>query len=257
MKSSDRLDHLRVASPCLVGWEQMSGDDRVRFCEQCSLRVYNISEMTRTEAEALIANYEGRICARLYRRFDGTVITKDCPEGLRAIRRRLAKVAGAVFAAIMSICANVAGQKPSKDKSSCQQQVRTTRKLADSATDEGAVAGVIFDPNGALVAGAKITITNQKTTTSRETESDAEGKFKFASLSPLSYDLTVTQNGFKKLEVKSVRLAAKETVSMDLILMPNAATVTIGIIADDSPLNTPPGTMILSGETIRKLPIPR
>ena len=109
MKSSNRLDHLRIASPCPVGWEQMTGDERVRFCEQCSLRVYNISAMTRTEAEALIANTEGRICARLYRRFDGTVITKDCPVGLRAIRRRVAKVAAAVFAAIMSTCASVAG----------------------------------------------------------------------------------------------------------------------------------------------------
>jgi hypothetical protein len=106
----------------------MTGDDRARLCEECNLRVYNIPEMTRTEAEALIANTEGRICARLYRRFDGTIITKDCPVGLRAIRRRVAKVAGAVFAAIISICSSVAGQKPSKDKSSCQQPVRMTKK---------------------------------------------------------------------------------------------------------------------------------
>jgi hypothetical protein len=107
MKGNDRLDHLRIASPCPVGWEQMSGDDRVRFCEQCSLRVYNISAMTRSEAEALIANTEGRICARLFRRSDGTIITKDCPVGLRAIRRRVAKVAGAAFAVLLSVCANV------------------------------------------------------------------------------------------------------------------------------------------------------
>ena len=257
MKSGNRLDRLRIASPCPVGWEQMTGDDRVRSCEQCSLRVYNISAMTRTEAEALIANTEGRICARLYRRSDGTIITKDCPVGLRAIRLRVAKVAGAVIAAIISICSSVAGQRPSKDKSSCQQQVRITRKVAVSAIDEGAVAGVVFDPNGAVVVGAKITISNQKTKASRETVSDDEGRFKFANLAPVSYDLTLTQNGFKKLELKSVTLAAKETVSLDLILILDATTVTMGIIADDSPLSTPPGTMILRGETIRKLPIPQ
>ena len=213
--------------------------------------------MTRTEAEALIANTEGRICARLYRRFDGMIITKDCPVGLRAIRRRVAKVAGAAFATIISICSSVAGQKPSKDKSSCQQQVRMTRKLADSVIDEGVVAGVIFDPNGAVVAGAKITITNQTTKTSRETESDAEGKFQFANLSPVGYGLTLTKNGFKKLELKSVTLAAKETVSLELILELATQAVTMGIIADESPLSTPPGTMILNGITIRKLPIPQ
>src|SRR5438552_15690747 len=120
MKSSDRLDHLRIASPCPVGWEQMTGDDRVRCCEQCSLRDYNISAMTRTEAEALIANTEGRICARFYRRFDGTIITKDCPVGLRAIRQQAARVAGEVYTAIMSLCSNALGQKQSaKDTPSC------------------------------------------------------------------------------------------------------------------------------------------
>jgi hypothetical protein len=116
---------------------------------------------------------------------------------------------------------------------------------------------VIFDPSGAAVAGAKITITNQKTTTSREPESDAEGKFEFANLPPVGYDLTLTKNGFKKLGLKSVTLAAKETVSLELILELATQAVTMGIIADESPLSTPPGTMIPNGVTIRKLPIPQ
>jgi len=96
---------------------------------------------------------------------------------------------------------------------------------------------------------------NQKTRTSRETESDGEGKFRFASLSPVSYDFTITHHGFKKLELKSVTLAVKETVSVDLTLVLDATTVTMGIVGEtDSPLSTPPGTMILNGITIRKLP---
>jgi hypothetical protein len=35
--------------------------------------------MTAAEAAALIAGREGRLCARLFRRADGTVITADCP----------------------------------------------------------------------------------------------------------------------------------------------------------------------------------
>ena len=94
MKSQIKLDRLRIASPCPASWEQMTGDDRARFCELCNLHVYNIAELTASEAKSLIANAEGRICARLYRRSDGTVITKDCPVGLRAIRRRVARIAG-------------------------------------------------------------------------------------------------------------------------------------------------------------------
>lgn len=56
----------------------MWGSERTRFCQQCSQRVYNISKMSRAEAETLIGEKDGRLCIRLYRRADGTVITKDC-----------------------------------------------------------------------------------------------------------------------------------------------------------------------------------
>ncbi len=88
------LDDVRVASPCTVGWANMSGDDRVRHCAQCDLDVYNVAAMTREDAEDLLFGREGRrTCVRLFRRFDGTIITRDCPVGFakvrRAVRRRV------------------------------------------------------------------------------------------------------------------------------------------------------------------------
>ena len=83
------LETVRIANPCPVSWDAMTGDDRVRFCEQCSLNVYNLSAMTRPEAERLITATEGRLCARFYRRADGTILTQNCPTGLRALKRRL------------------------------------------------------------------------------------------------------------------------------------------------------------------------
>jgi hypothetical protein len=83
------LKHVQVAAPCKVNWDEMLGDDRTRFCGQCSLNVYNLSSMTRADAEALIARTEGRLCVKFYRRFDGSIITKDCPIGLQAIKRRV------------------------------------------------------------------------------------------------------------------------------------------------------------------------
>lgn len=95
------LDNLRVAAPCPASWAAMKGDARVRFCALCAKYVYNISAMTRAEAERLIFEKEGKLCVRLHQRADGTVITADCPVGrrlLRAAGARLALVAGAVFA---------------------------------------------------------------------------------------------------------------------------------------------------------------
>lgn len=101
------LDHVRIAAPCKVDWEQMIGSDRARFCAQCNLNVYNLSSMTKTEAEALIAQTEGRLCVRFYRRRDGSILTKNCPVGLRAIRRRLSYLAKATSAAVLSFFAGV------------------------------------------------------------------------------------------------------------------------------------------------------
>lgn len=99
---SNPLAHVQVAAPCTVDWEQMIGTDQVRFCGQCSLNVFNLTAMTRDEAEALMARTEGRLCLRFYRRFDGSIITKDCPVGLRAIRRRVSYAAKAIISAALT-----------------------------------------------------------------------------------------------------------------------------------------------------------
>ena len=76
-KQKFNVNSMRVASPCSVGWESMSGDERMRHCHSCRLDIYNTAEMTQKEVETLIRNREGRLCIRLYRRYDGTVLTKD------------------------------------------------------------------------------------------------------------------------------------------------------------------------------------
>lgn len=96
----DTLDQIQIASPCTADWNQMEGDDRSRHCAHCNLRVYNLSAMTREEAEALVFGAQGRVCARLYRRADGTVLTQDCPVGLRLIRQRAARTARRIAAAV-------------------------------------------------------------------------------------------------------------------------------------------------------------
>jgi hypothetical protein len=101
------LDHVRVAAPCEADWDQMIGSERVRFCGQCSLNVYNLSAMTKADAESLIAGTEGRLCVRFYRRRDGSIITDDCPVGLRAIRRRMSYLARAAGSMVLGLFAGL------------------------------------------------------------------------------------------------------------------------------------------------------
>ncbi len=83
------LEKLRIANPCPARWEAMEGDDRVRFCQTCKKNVYNLSALQRSEAEALVARHEGKMCATFFRRADGTVLTADCPVGRRRTRARV------------------------------------------------------------------------------------------------------------------------------------------------------------------------
>jgi hypothetical protein len=106
---SDPLSRVRVASPCSADWDSMIGNDRTRFCSQCELNVFNLSAMTRAEAEHLIANAETRLCVRFYRRRDGSIITQDCPVGLRRLKLRASRIRKAVAAALFGFFAGTGG----------------------------------------------------------------------------------------------------------------------------------------------------
>jgi hypothetical protein len=63
----------------------MAGDGRVRFCPYRRQNVYNLSGMSKEQATALMRAKERAPCIRFYRRRDGTVMTADCPVGVRRI----------------------------------------------------------------------------------------------------------------------------------------------------------------------------
>lgn len=112
------LDDLRIASPCDADWEGMQAltDDagaRARFCGSCEKNVYDLSAMTRDDAMQLIERHEGRCCVRFYQREDGTVLTEDCPVGVRALlkkaERRALLAAAATVGAVAAFVALLLG----------------------------------------------------------------------------------------------------------------------------------------------------
>lgn len=102
-KFGNPLNNLKIASPCSQDWEGMIGDNRKRYCGECKLNVYNLSGMTKTEAENLILNAEGRLCVRFYQRADGTVLTQDCPVGWAKVKQRTKVIVTAAFSLIISL----------------------------------------------------------------------------------------------------------------------------------------------------------
>ena len=102
-KFTNPLDNVSVASPCSQDWNAMIGDERKRYCGECKLNVYNLSGMSRAEAERLVLNAEGRLCVRFFKRDDGSILTQDCPVGWQAVKRRISRTAAAFVSLIFGI----------------------------------------------------------------------------------------------------------------------------------------------------------
>ncbi len=110
-KQKSVLDNLYLAAPCSVPWESMIGDNSKRSCTGCSKNVYNISDMTRTEAEAFLLANGTTECMKFYRRTDGTIMTDNCPRALRKLRDQCkfaAKIAVGLVAFFVSLPSAIA-----------------------------------------------------------------------------------------------------------------------------------------------------
>jgi hypothetical protein len=113
------LEQVAIASPCNVSWDSMQGEGAVRFCGQCQLNVYNLSEMPHDEAEALIntPGEGGERCVRFYRRKDGTVLTQNCPVGFARLRRRFTLLRAGVAAGLSFVLGGfMTGCEPTEAK---------------------------------------------------------------------------------------------------------------------------------------------
>ena len=146
-KPASALDLVQVASPCHVSWNEMTGDDRQRFCRQCNLHVYDLSGMTRDEAESFVAGASGRTCVRLFRRADGTVLTRDCPVGLRAMRLRFIRAAAALAGMILALVTGTlfAGRLKSAG-SDLRRPVETYAEWIEPGSTFMPVMGVMWCP---------------------------------------------------------------------------------------------------------------
>ena len=86
------LDQWPIPVPCTVGWDTMQGDGAIRHCGDCNKSVYNLREVTRSEAASLLQVLDDKPCVHSYRRPDGTVLfAEDVPvcAPVAAITKRL------------------------------------------------------------------------------------------------------------------------------------------------------------------------
>jgi hypothetical protein len=258
-KQADPLKNLRVASPCHVGWEKMSGTDRVRFCDSCNLNVYNFADMTTTEIRSLLLEMNGQICGRLHRRADGTIITRDCPVGLRALHQRVTRFAGAVFATVLSICSVVFSQSRSEGLKQTSQFMSELQIERDKSNNEqsGTFKGLVVDINGASIVGAEVILRSPFNNKKRVVYTDDTGVFTFTDVKDGSYMLNVSAPGFRAFRADYIELNADEYATTRIKLfvaspqMP-VSEATLGFVISDPEIDNP---LILRPVTVQKRPI--
>src|SRR5262245_52568469 len=110
--------------------------------------------------------------------------------------------------------------------------------LASSSTlaqsSKGIVVGTVRDPNGAVVDGATVKITNKATNTSRETTTSSEGAFRLDAVDPGMYKVDVTGTGFKTSSREDVVVEAAQTQTVDFALEVGAQTEVVNVNADST-----------------------
>jgi hypothetical protein len=90
---------------------------------------------------------------------------------------------------------------------------------AVAQTVTGTISGTVTDPNGAVVAGATVTLTNEQTNEKRDLATNESGRFDFAALQPGVYKLRVEHQGFETLLRTKVVLSANEDLALGQVAL--------------------------------------
>ena len=213
------LEQIQVAKPCPTSWEEMTGNDSVRFCSLCQLNVYNLSALTKVEAEKLITQTEGRLCVKFYQRADGTVLTQDCPVGLRAFRKRVSRITATAFSTLLSLFTGNSIDRTTFFAQDLQlDQSKPIIKRTDSLFTTSSIEGSVTDAFQSVIYRAQVTLTNQQTKRELFANTSEMGRFGFYGLEPGEYTIKVSYPGFKLFTYSGVKIEANEILDIGLKL---------------------------------------
>jgi uncharacterized protein len=206
------LDRITIPNPCNADWDSMVGNEQVRLCEHCHLHVTDLSTLTRPQAVRLVARSHGRLCVRYIQKPDGSVLTRG-PEKLYRIGRQVSRLAAGAMTATLSLSAAAA---QTRSGSRYQPETASISQPNSSLESGAAVAGVVTDPNGAVVAGATVTLSSQEGHLAFTFVTGDDGSYHFGFLDPGSYNLSIEGGGFAPAKFSNFKILPNSTKSLDV-----------------------------------------
>jgi Carboxypeptidase regulatory-like domain len=110
--------------------------------------------------------------------------------------------------------------------------------LAPAQSATTSLRGTVYDPKGAVVSGAAVTITNPATGFTRSTKSDNQGVYQFLELPPATYQLTVGAGGFAMVKETGIELLVNTPGTVNANMQIAAGTVTVDVTGTAPMVNT-------------------
>ena len=113
--------------------------------------------------------------------------------------------------------------------------------FASAVSGQGIFAtltGVVSDPSGAVVSDSKITLRDAISGSLRDTVTNADGYFTFASVPVGTYVLTVEAKGFQTYKAEGIALGGAEKRNLNIQLTVGTTSQTVEVNAQETPLVT-------------------
>jgi len=104
--------------------------------------------------------------------------------------------------------------------------------VAASAQFKAGIQGTVADASGAVIAGAKVTLVNKETGRKSEATASGDGFYRFSSLAPGAYKLTVEREGFKKKALENITVSAEGVASVDVVMETGVVSETVTISSE-------------------------
>ena len=121
----------------------------------------------------------------------------------------------------------------------------------------GSISGVVTDPSGAVVAGATVTATNVQTGVKTTSTTDGKGFYSFASLPVGTYDLEITQIGFRTSQKAGMVIDANSALRADVTLQVGSINEKVEVHTDTVHVETESTQMgeVITGKTMTAVPL--
>jgi len=122
----------------------------------------------------------------------------------------------------------------------------------------GSISGLVTDPGGALIQGAKVVLLNPATGLEQHTVTSSAGLYTFISLNPGVYKVTVTQTGFKSVAQEKITVNLDQVTEVNIILQVGATTETVTVtegVTLVEPSNSTVGSLIGAETIVDRVPL--